>query len=131
MKKLSCLLVMLSLVAFSSCKKDKRIIDPLRLNSEVSACGVKDPVNNLQWLKEIVQEAKKDGSDKYLTITKADYNGNTYFDSWLGYSSCWKCSIFDCGGNRVEKKNFTQQQWGELTQALDGKEAEIVWGRRD
>jgi len=129
MKKLLYLFVISSLAAFSSCKKDKPIEDPLLRNPEASACGVKDPVNNLGWLKKIVQEAKKNETDKYLTIRMAEYNGETYFDSWLSYSSCWGCVIYDCGGSLITSQNFTARQKEELLQALNGESAVTLWGK--
>lgn len=129
MKKLFYLLMMSFLAAFSSCKKDERIVDPLRLNSEASACGVKDPVNNLKWLKKIIQEAKKDKNDQYLVIRMVDYDGDTYIESRLPYSSCMGCNIFDCKGNRIDSPGFTTPQRLELVQAMNGDESIVLWGR--
>ncbi len=131
MKKLFYLLMMSFLVAYSSCKKEDRIIDQLGLNSEATACGVKDPLNNLGWLKKIVQDAKKGGADRYLTISMVDYNGGTYFESWLGYSSCMGCAIYDCGGRTIDFQSITSQQRSELIQALRGDESTVLWGRRE
>ncbi len=128
MKGIFYLFIMLSLAALSSCKKDEPIRDPLLRNSDVSACGVKDPVNNLGWLKKIVLEAKKDGSDKYLIIRMADYNGDTYFNSRFPFSSCMGCNIRDCSGNRIDPQNFTIEQKTELMQALNGEKSVVLWG---
>ncbi|ODS82443.1 MAG: hypothetical protein ABS46_08870 [Cytophagaceae bacterium SCN 52-12] len=128
MKKLLYLFVISSLAAFSSCKKNEPIKDPLLRNPEASACGIKDPVNNLGWLKKIVQEAKKSETDKYLTIRMAEYNGDTYFESWLSYSSCMGCIIYDCGGSVIKSQNFTTQQRQELLQAMRGESAVTLWG---
>lgn len=126
MKKLFYLFVIASLVVFSSCKKDKLIKDP----SKVSACGVKHPINNLRWLNKIVQDAKKEGTDKYLSIKMAKYNGDTYFHSMLSYSSCWGCIIYNCDGSNVRLQNFTDEQKTELMQALNSKESVVLWGIR-
>lgn len=128
MKKLFYLFLIASVPAFYSCKKDKPIVDPLLRNSEASACGVKDPVNNLGWLKKIVQNAKKEGTDKYVIIRMVDYNGETYFESWLPYSSCMGCNILDCKGRRIDSQNLTSQQRLELIQALNGEESVVLWG---
>ncbi len=125
------LFAILSLAAFSSCKKDKPMKDPLLRNSEASACGVKDPVNNLGWLKKIVQNHKKEGTDRYLIIRMADYNGETYFDTALGYSSCLLCNIVDCTGSRIDWQNFTPQQKEELRSALLKDESIVMFGVRE
>lgn len=122
------LFLILFLAAFSSCKKDKPIADPLQGNSDVSACGVKDPVNNLAWLKKEILEARKGGTDKYLIVTMAEYNGETYFNSQLAYSSCWVCNIVDCGGNRPDLQHLTKQQREELMAALSWPVGTVVWG---
>ena len=45
----------------------------------VSACGVKDPVNNLPWLKQKVDDAKSAGTAGKINIKKCENKGKGYF----------------------------------------------------
>lgn len=109
---------------FFSCKKKT-------LSPTISACGVKDPVNNLPWLKEIVDEAKSTGTASTMTIKKFEYEGNTYFNYYEAHLSCMNCVIFDCSGERViPGALFTDEEYQELTGELYGPSVVLVWPGR-
>ncbi len=115
------LLLTLSLAV--SCKKDERV--------DISACGVKDPVNNLPWLKEMVDEAKRAGTANITTIRKFEYKGNAYFTYYQAHLSCMNCIIFDCSGERVTPGAlFTEEEYQELAGESYGPSAILVWPGR-
>ena len=58
--------VLLSLFLFVGC--EKRYKRTICVNSEVECCGVKDPLNNLEWLREASR------FDDYIDNSSSDYN---------------------------------------------------------
>ncbi len=97
---------------------------------EVSACGVKDPVNNLPWLKQKVDDAKSAGTVSMLTIKKFEYKGNTYFHYYEIYMSCLYCIFFDCSGEQIiPGELFTEEEYKEFTKELFGPSVTFVWPR--
>ncbi|ODS82444.1 MAG: hypothetical protein ABS46_08875 [Cytophagaceae bacterium SCN 52-12] len=115
------LVVLLLPFIFSSCKKGTS-------SPAISACGVKDPVNNLSWLKEIIDEAKRDGTASITTIKKFEYEGDTYFTYYQAYQSCMNCIIFDCSGARViPGAHFAAEEYQELAGESYGPSAVLLW----
>lgn len=76
-------LFLLFLTAVLSCKKD--IANP---SADIEICGVKDPINNLAWLKKLVEEAKRNNEEDMLRITAFTYQGKTYINQ---YKMIWSC----------------------------------------
>ncbi len=117
------LIALLLPLIFSSCKTKTH-------SPEVSACGVKDPVNNLPWLKQKVDDAKSAGTASMLTIKKFEYKENTYFHYYEAIMSCTNCVIFDCSGEQVIAGDlFTEEEYKEFTKELFGPSATFVWPR--
>lgn len=68
-----------------------------------SACGVKDPVKELPWLKEIVSKAET-GPDKFSlagTVHLINYQTKAYFVYQRYIMSCMACEVYDCQGNKL------------------------------
>ncbi|MCE6991727.1 hypothetical protein [Dyadobacter sp. CY323] len=88
--------------------------------SSLELCGVKDPVNNLNWLKALVDEAKtKDPS--YTTIVAVTVKGETLINYYVSIMSCIGCISYHCDGTRFdmsvlsqeESKQYQEDIWGE------------------
>ena len=79
------------------------------LSSQESAlphavCGVKDPLRELSWLKEIVSKAQS-GPDKFSlagTVQLIHYQDKTFFVYQRYIMSCMACEVYDCQGNKLD-----------------------------
>lgn len=108
---------------FSSCKTKTH-------SPVVSACGVKDPVNNLPWLKQKVDDAKSAGTAGMMTIKKFEYKGNAYFHYYEAHMSCMYCIILDCSGEQIiPGALFTEEEYRELAKESSGSSAAFLWPR--
>jgi hypothetical protein len=93
------LIPMLLLLTAAACHCDKNEPEPIKV------CGVVDPVENLAWLKAIIDDYKKDtnGMLTYQYVQQSTYEGNTVF---IFGNCCPVCDfvplIKDCEGNTVE-----------------------------
>jgi hypothetical protein len=74
-----------------SCKNEKF--------SDVSVCESRDPVNQVNWLKQIV----KDDAQLYI-INLYTYNDMKVVEVYPTYSSCMGCHYFTCEGERITIK---------------------------
>jgi hypothetical protein len=69
-----------------------------------TACGVKDPLKELSWLKTIIDQAEN-GPDRFSyagTIQMVAYQDQTYFIYQRYIMSCMACLIYDCQGNQLD-----------------------------
>jgi hypothetical protein len=100
MKYLLILSICLSLVSCAEQDKKEKI--------DITACGVANPQEKLEWLVEIIDKAKTDyNTGNYLgTIWLEKYEGKDFFvtDMALGSGGIayW---VFDCNGNLVTFEN--------------------------
>jgi PBP1b-binding outer membrane lipoprotein LpoB len=96
MKKI--LLIGIIALVLTSCGKD---------NNENIICGVKDPIEDLEWLNKIVSIAMNDTTGNYIgSIYLENYNNNQvfYIDMSLGsggLSGHW----FNCNGSSLTIDN--------------------------
>lgn len=68
-----------------------------------AACGVNDPIRDLNWLAQEVEERETNPTEdtKYCYITQAEYQGETVFVYWDCNPLIDKIiPIFDCDGNQ-------------------------------
>ena len=77
------------------------------VNNTITAGGIKDPAENLPWLKELIQKAKTDKTGNYLgCIWLVSHNEQDYFvtNMMLGSGGImyW---IFDCKGNHFTRRD--------------------------
>ena len=109
MKKLM-FFVLLSLFLFVGC--EKRYKRTICVNSEVECCGVKDPLNNLEWLREASR------FDDYIDNSSSDYNYIFLFRNKETqkdhividyYSSVSWVRIYDCEGVRIDGGHYSLQ----------------------
>lgn len=106
-----------------SCKKET-------LSSDVSACGVKDPVKNLSWLKEMIED--EENRPNQLTIRKFEYKGQTYFDWSLLVMSCMACRVYDCDGNVLSfGEVYDENEYSDFVEASRGATSKIIWRGKD
>jgi hypothetical protein len=89
-------------IGMMSCNPNETIVDEI-----VTACGVRQPQENLPWLKEMIMKAETDKTGNYWgTIWLVKYKGLDIFvnNMMLGSGGVlyW---IFDCSGNHFISKN--------------------------
>lgn len=92
------------LLLFSLLSCDKNDLSPENAALAYSACGVKDPANELPWLKEIIHKAEN-GPDKFSdagTVQLITYQGQSYFIYQKYVMSCMACLVYDCQGNKLD-----------------------------
>lgn len=87
MKSAKYLLPLICILAFAACKKK---------SSNVTACGIEDPVKNLAWLKDSVNSAK--GGNHTGTVNLRRHEGRDYLNIQLDIQSCLFCQIYNCDG---------------------------------
>ena len=67
-----------------------------------NTCGVSNPVEDLAWLKQKIQE-EQNFSPSFFTLFQSTYNGETIF---ILSACCPACNVapafFDCEGNQLE-----------------------------
>ena len=94
--------ISLSLLILVGC--EKRYERTIWVNPDVECCGVKDPLNNLEWLKESSR------FDEYIDRSSSDYNFIFLFRNIETqknhivvnyYSRVSWVSIYDCEGNLI------------------------------
>lgn len=111
MKKTFALLLLLTIcIGTGSCKKNS--VD------RITACDVKDPANNLPWLKKMLEEDKAKNQDQFLIVKAAEFKGQTVFNYQLIWMSCLACVNFDCEGKPLDIGSFTQDERNELSDAI-------------
>ena len=79
-----------------ACKKDQR---------PVKACGVEDPVKNLQWLKQKADSLKANTMGGRIMLFT--YEGQDYFAVSLTPLSCAYCFWFSCDGTQINGPDDT------------------------
>ena len=107
------LLVLLTLVG---CEKNYE--RTVWVNPDVECCGVKDPLNNLEWLKELYSVYKDSYFSKTKELRKPEFfflfqNGITQenfvvIDTQGEYSS-W-IHIYNCSGNQIDGGKYDYHQ---------------------
>ncbi len=82
------------------------------INPDVECCGVQDPINNLEWLREMSK------FDEYNVSSSTDYNfiflfknNETQKDHIVvnRYSRVSWVSIYDCEGNYIDGGHYSIQ----------------------
>ena len=124
MKSATILLLLLLSLLFA-CRKE----DPA---AELSACGVKDPVRNLRWLRGLIEEAKRNKINNITTISLVEVQGRPVINYYVGYMSCIGCISYYCDGSRVDLSTLTQQELQDYQTNLWGESGKKVirWPRK-
>lgn len=112
MKRETILLMMITLFLLGGmgCEKDFKY--EIYENHEISACGIKDPLNNIQWLAK----AKKDTKSLIsVGLYKNIHSEENYFafhlPNDLGYTTM---VFYDCSGNNIFGWNSVTPPGGPL-----------------
>lgn len=112
----SLIAVLTVLVLLLSCKE--KHASP---SSDVEICGKKDPINNLRWLRDLVQKAKDDKEEGMLSIVAVTVQGKTVINYYKSYMSCMGCINYNCDGSKfdagslseAERVEFQKNIWGD------------------
>ena len=78
-------------------------------NHEISACGVDDPLNNLQWLKDQTQKLGKLKGLFTILLYENNINSENYFVESYTDSKIVEYSyqsIYNCKGNKIMTKGI-------------------------
>lgn len=74
-----------------------------------TSCGVENPVEDLAWIKEAIEESSSNGLSQYSYLIQGSYKGETVF-SWG--SCCPFCNfaviVTDCQGNLIEDASISE-----------------------
>jgi hypothetical protein len=89
------LIISLFLLLSSSCKKNDNI--------EKLICGVKKPLEDLEWLKELVQKADNDTTGQYMGTIYLEKVGDedVFFVEMAMGSGAVMGGWYDCSGNLI------------------------------
>lgn len=96
--------VFMLLIVFGSCEYH---------SFSFNTCEVRDPVSDLPWLKNRIEEMQRDqsGIGKYFYIAEGSYNGQTVF---IFGNCCWMCStivpVYNCDGVLLFYLNGTNSE---------------------
>lgn len=97
---LYCLLMTILLSACNAVKPQQTTSTEVKATNEnltVSACGIQDPLNNIEWLKE-----KAATQSDNIALYKSEYTQENYFafshPNRMGYTSL---TFYDCAGNEI------------------------------
>lgn len=105
----SFLLVLLSSVLLFGCSDSEN----------PTTCGVENPLKDLAWLKQEIENAGGPNSSEYSFLMQASYQGQTVF--FFGFCNpLWNYATIyqdDCQGNRIS---------GEITFA-DLSNQKVIW----
>ncbi len=97
------------LIGVSGCNKE----EPNCKNSELTACGIKEPQKNIEWLSKLIAKAENDKTGNYWgTIWLEKYKGNDVFvtDMALG-SGGIMYYYFDCQGNAFVPESHPEMKF--------------------
>ncbi len=97
--------------------------------SDVEICGKKDPLNNLPWLRDLIQKDKEKKLATMLTVVAVTVQGKTVINYYKSYMSCIGCINYNCDGStfdgssltEAERKEFQKNIWG------DGGKRVVLW----
>ncbi|CAG4999236.1 hypothetical protein DYBT9275_02184 [Dyadobacter sp. CECT 9275] len=95
----------------------------------VEACGVKDPAQNLPWLKDMIEQSAASKEKGFLKVTLVNLRGEQVFDFAVIYMSCIACQVYHCDGTRVDISKYTPAEIMELQQNVRGENGKrtVVW----
>jgi len=88
--------ILASLSLLSSCSKDN--------DAEVLACGLRDPIKELNWLSELVQKADADTTGHYfgtIYLERVDDKDAFFVEMAMG-SGAIMGGMYNCEGNKIE-----------------------------
>jgi len=78
-----------------------------------NVCGVTDPVRNLSWLRNMVEEAKRRKEENLMNIVAVKVRGETIINYYMLYMSCIGCISYQCDGSKFDMSKLTQAEMQE------------------
>lgn len=111
------LISIVSLIFFSTCK----------VKEDYGICGVQDPVNELVWLKRLIDTAELNERNYYdnSVIYLETYNSQSVFYFDIFYASCKVFDVYYCD---VSKLEFNQETGLAFFNSL--KRNKIIWEKQ-
>ncbi|WP_175632875.1 hypothetical protein [Pedobacter ghigonis] len=109
----------LMLILIAGCKKTKVSYD-----KNTAACGIKNPLENLAWLKTEFQDIA--GFPEINGIVLYEFKGKEVIDIYKSYYSSLDGRQFYCDGKRVQFD--TEQDLKDYTQ--NRKKVSILFGQK-
>ena len=97
-----------------ACRQDKTIA----ASKNVRACGVKDPANNLPWLRQQISDIKQGKDAAITTITLITRNNEALFQIYRSYMSCNICQLYRCDGTLLDMSKLTNTELMEIGRKL-------------
>jgi hypothetical protein len=96
-------------------------------NESISACGVSNPLEELDWLKEWLQktEVTPENPCALWNITQGNYQGQTVYIIGVGGPLCDTCAgnaVYNCKGEQVFVCNLEEQ--AKIT------DQKVIWERK-
>jgi hypothetical protein len=124
------LILLVVLFAFS-CKKDSVNADSEdeAKGAKVDVCDIKDPVNELPWLKKIIEDVKAKKEQNITTITLVEVKGRPVFNYYVSYMSCIGCISYYCDGSRLDMSSYSQEELREYQDNIwgTGGKRKVIW----
>ncbi|WP_266364812.1 hypothetical protein [Tellurirhabdus rosea] len=95
------------------------------------ACGVRDPLNNLPWLKAQMDDARQKKEENITTVVATEFKGQQYIRVYKMYMSCSFCALYTCDGNPVDMSGLsTADQQALIKQVTEGQKQVTLWPER-
>ena len=117
--------IVLLLVFVFSCKKDE--IERNKSGAiKATVCGVNYPVQELPWLRKLIQEAKDRKEDNILTVKLVEVNGNPIFNYYTSYMSCIGCISYGCDGGRIDISKLSATEIQEYNNKMISGSGEVI-----
>jgi len=108
-----------------SCKKDD--VEKGKANAvKASVCGVNYPVQELPWLRKMIEEAKDRKEDKMLTVKLIEVNGEPVFNYYISYMSCIGCISYGCDGGRIDISKLSATEIQEYNNKMISGSGEVI-----
>ena len=72
----------------------------------LTICNTENPVDNLKWLADFIDEVKIDPRYQSVTISVMEYDGQTIFNIYDIVQSCVYCDLRDCFGQKYVPADY-------------------------
>lgn len=72
----------------------------------LTVCNTENPVENLKWLADFIDEVKTDPRYQSVTISVMEYDGQTIFNIYDIVQSCVYCDLRDCSGQKYVPADY-------------------------
>lgn len=115
--------ILLVLFLAGSCK------DKAPKLSVVEACGVEDPIHNLDWLKNKIDTARANKTEQFLKVTLINVDGKQIINYQLEYMACLGCYAYNCDGTSFNVFNLPEAERNAFHQNLSDKNGTrvVLW----